>query len=345
MGLRTASSVKRIDRSSLLTLSLAVALLAAACWWFAAASRVTEEGASRQLAVAADAVAAAFDAPLSRFAQLTSGFRPSDFAASDRLAMTARQIRLQGAIPYASATFLATASGRVVAASAPFPSNEAEVGQSAWFQHALAQTGGGLALQRVDAAWLRAGSTVLVTRTILDEAEHPVGVVGAIFGLDDLRSLLRPAWIPDSVTTRLVTSDGTAILQAEAASEPTPTDVQGLAAWLPRVLLALDRLAGRPTTLSAVAQVRPIRFTVQASLPSEVVIRTAWKDPSEAALGFVLIAGAVACLLLAAFPARRREREVSHAAVYGADWGFELDSQGVLTSSVCIACSTRADLL
>ena len=173
----------------------AASLVTASVWWFASAPGGTEEAESRHLAVDAQALAAAVDAPLARFAKLTDSFRPADFSPSDRLAMTARQIRLQGAVPYASATFLANAAGRVVAASAPNPASEADVAQSAWFQRAAAQPPGRLTLQRIDASWLRAGPALLATRSVADESGRLAGVAGAVFSLDDLRSLVMPPWI------------------------------------------------------------------------------------------------------------------------------------------------------
>jgi signal transduction histidine kinase/DNA-binding response OmpR family regulator len=309
----------------------AASLVTASVWWFASAPGGTEEAESRHLAVDAQALAAAVDAPLARFAKLTDSFRPADFSPSDRLAMTARQIRLQGAVPYASATFLANAAGRVVAASAPNPASEADVAQSAWFQRAAAQPPGRLTLQRIDASWLRAGPALLATRSVADESGRLAGVAGAVFSLDDLRSLVMPPWIAPSVAISLTDGEGSPILQS------VPSAGQGGgegAGWLIRLLLALDRLAGRPTTLSATADVHSIRGTVQASVPSETAIRAAWSNPSAAMPGVVLIVGAGLCLLLMLLPGSRRSGDMSQSAgTFGADWSFELDARGLLLSA------------
>ena len=111
------------------------ALAAAILWWLGFAAAIMKMLATRNLAVTARALAAAIDAPFARFASLTEADRPADFASADRLAMTARQIRLQGAVPYASTTFLVNRAGQVVAASIPFPPTEADVGQTKWFRH------------------------------------------------------------------------------------------------------------------------------------------------------------------------------------------------------------------
>ena len=64
---------------------------------------------------------------------------------------------------------------------------------------------------------------------------------------------------------------------------------------LPRLLLALDRLTGRPTTLVASAEVPSIRATVQTSLPSDIAIRATWSDPSAACRGSSLSVRWSAC--------------------------------------------------
>ena len=163
-----AAAIHRVMRAAV-PLMAAALLITATIWWLIASAGGTEEYAARNLAVTAQALAAAIDAPLARFAQLTEGFRPADFVSTDRLAMTARQIRLQGAVPYASTTFLVNRAGQVIAASVPVPPGEADVGQSKWFQHGAEQSAGALALQRIDPSWLRVGSMVVVTRNVIDE--------------------------------------------------------------------------------------------------------------------------------------------------------------------------------
>ncbi len=306
--------------------------------WLATTSSGTEENATRNLTMTAQALAAVIDAPLARFGQLTEGFRPADFTSTDRLAMTARQIRLQGAVPYASSTFLVNAAGRVVAASVPFSPGEADVGQLKWFQHGTEQQAGALALQRVDPSWLRAGSTAVVTRNVLDDSGHSVGLVGAIFRLEDLRGLVRPGWISSAMSSGLIAPDGSVLIQTDASPAEVPRDGLLASDLFPRLLLAFDRLTGKPATLTAAAEVPSIRAAVRTSLASDVDIRAAWSDPSAARLGIFLVASAAVCLLLMALPTGRKSGHVTPSvAVYGADWSFDLDDQGRLISTAGFA--------
>ena len=316
MGIRDDTRAAPIDRfrRAAIPMVAAAAIIAAIGWWFVATTGSAEEQAERNLAMSAQALAAAIDAPLARFAQLTESYRPADFASTDRLAMTVRQIRLQGAVPYASTTFLVNRSGQVVAASIPFPPSEAEIGQAKWFQRAAEQPPGTLAFQRVDPAWLRAGSTIVLTRNVTDESGHSVGLVGAIFRLEDIRSLARPAWIPSAEAVSLVAQDGSTTLSAEPSPEPPPGDASAWSALAPRLLIAIDRLAGEqlpgwPETLAASAEIPSIGARLRTSLSSEAAIRAAWSDPSAAAPGLLLIGGLIVCLLLMVLPARRARDE------------------------------------
>ena len=307
-----AAPVHRVGRAALPVLT-AVTLLTAIGCWLALTAATTAQQAGQTLALTAPALAAAIEAPFARFAQLTESVRPADFAATvDRLALTARQIRLQAAVPYASTTFLLNRTGQVVAASIPFPPIEAEVGQAKWFQHATEQPGGTLALQRVDQAWLRTGAMLVLTRNVTDESGHSAGLVGAIFRPEDIRALLRPAWMSPSLSTFLLAPDGSTTLGTEAAA--APGHATSWSDLLPRLLLAIDRQAGRPATLIATAEIPSIRATLQTTQPSEIAIRAAWSDPAAATPGLVLLAGLALCLLLLAIPAARRRGEPPGAA-------------------------------
>ncbi len=245
--------------------------------------------------------------------------------------MTARQIRLQGAVPYASTTFLVNRAGQVVAASIPFPPTEADVGQTKWFRHGAELPAGSLALQRVELSWLRVGATVLLTRTVADEAGRFVGLAGAIFRLEDMRGLIRPAWIAPGVAASLAAQDEANSIRTEGAPA-APADGAGASDLLPSILLAIDRLSERPATLAASAEIPSIHATVEISLPAEAAIRAAWSDPSAVMPGFLLVAGVAVCLLLMALPSGRKPAGRPAAPpVYGADWGFCLDTQGTLT--------------
>ena len=201
MGVRhrsRATPVQRLKRVAI-ALVLTASIAAAIVWWLLGAARSAEEQAARSLATATQALAAAIDAPFARFAELTEGYRPADAASADRLGMTVRQIRLQGALPYVTTTFLANRTGQVVAASVPVPPAEADVWQAKWFQHAAAQPAGILALQHVDPAWLRAGETVVLTRNVTDESGAPPAC-SAPFSASTTSACWsgRPGWRPPS---------------------------------------------------------------------------------------------------------------------------------------------------
>jgi signal transduction histidine kinase/CheY-like chemotaxis protein len=346
MGVRhrsRATPVQRLKRVAI-ALVLTASIAAAIVWWLAGAARSAEEQAARSLATATQALAAAIDAPFARFAELTEGYRPADAASADRLGMTVRQIRLQGALPYVTTTFLANRTGQVVAASVPVPPAEADVWQAKWFQHAAAQPAGILALQHVDPAWLRAGETVVLTRNVTDESGRSAGLLGAIFRLDDIRLLVRPGWMAPAIATSLVAQDGATLLAPDPAPDPAPTPPEAAvpgADLLPRLMLAIDRLSGRPATLAAAAEVPSIRATVQTSLATDAVLRAAWSGPAAARPGFVLLGGLGLCLLLAAIPAGRRP----DAAADEPDSGAAAAELAALREQLAAAASDRDRVL
>ena len=134
-----------------------------------------------------------------------------------------------------------------------------------------------------------------------------VGLVGAIFRLEDIRALVRPTWISPTVSSSLIAQDGSTRIETETSPTAVLNEASVLSDVLPRLLLALDRLTGRPTTLVASAEVPSIRATVQTSLPSDIAIRATWSDPSAAMPGFLLV-GAMVCLLLMAILTGGRKR-------------------------------------
>ena len=171
------------------------------------------------------------------------------------------------------------------------------------------QPAGTLALQQADLAWLRAGETMVLTRNVTDESGRSAGLLGAIFRLDDIRRLVRPAWIAPSVATALLAQDGTTLLRTDPSPAPLPDAPAGAlfpADLLPRLMLAIDRLTGRPATLAATAEVHSIRATVQTSLAAEAALSAAWSDPSAATPGLLLAGGLALCALLMVIPAGRR---------------------------------------
>ncbi len=330
------AGLHRVGRA-VVPLVAASVLIAAVFWWFNFAAASSEEIAASNLAVTAQAVAAEIDAPLARFAQLTEAVRPADFASADRLVMTARQIRLQGAVPYVTTTFLVNRTGQVIAASVPFPPSEADVGTAKWFRRAAEQPAGSLALQRVESSWLRVGTTLLVTRTVADKSGRFVGLAGAIFRLEDMRALVRPAWLPATIASSLILQDGANSIRTEASPPAVAAEGSVVSDLFPSLLLAVDRLAGRPATLVASADIPSIHVPVEMSITAESAIRSAWSDASAATPGLLLVAGLLfaglaVCQLLMALPfGRKPDGRPAAEAAYGADWSFELDRRGRLT--------------
>lgn len=334
--------MKRIARSAAKALCLAppviyggvAALLLLGAWgsWAFMQTQQIEQHAADRLATSVRAVAEATNAPFDRFAELTASFRASDITGPDRVGLTARLLRLQNATPYAGATFAANAAGRLVAASAPFPAGETDVGNAAWFRAALARPAGTLAVQRIDASWLRSGPTVVVTRMVPDQSGQPAGLIGTLLQLGDLRGMIRPSWIAPSVGIRMIGSDDSPIVGFDGSSA-LPATGGGDDIWGPRLLLALGRLAGQPSELTAAQALPSADAVIEARLDCATVFQSAW--PALRRLFWIpaafLIAAALAGfgLCLAAW-ARGRERSGQGAPSFGMDWSLDLDRHGII---------------
>ena len=150
---------------------VAAALLLIGAWGLTAFLQTAQvaRDALSGLTVSASAVAASIDAPLDHFADMTDGFRATDFQGTDRVALTSRLLRLQSAMAPAGATFALNASGQLLAASSPFSASDAAVGDTEWFRRAVADNAMQLALQRTD-SWLRPGHSAVLTRVVRDQS-------------------------------------------------------------------------------------------------------------------------------------------------------------------------------
>jgi len=134
-----------------------VALLLISAWGltvFLQTAQVARD-ALTSLTMSASATAASIDVPLEHFADATDAFRATDFQ-GDKVALTSRLLRLQGALPPVGATFAVSASGQLLASSSLFTGGDASVANADWFRRATADNAMPLALQRAD-SWLRAG--------------------------------------------------------------------------------------------------------------------------------------------------------------------------------------------
>jgi signal transduction histidine kinase/CheY-like chemotaxis protein len=329
------SPVRFASRSAAL---LVIALLLLGAWAVAASLQAwqVQRDAAASLAMAGQAVAAAIDAPLQRFIDLTDGLRGADFQPPDRVAVTARLLRLQSSLPHVGATFMVAANGQLLAASGPLPSAETFVGEAAWFRRALADNPKPLVVQRVDASWLRAGPTVLVTRVVADSAGRQAGLVGAVLRLEDLAQLARPAWLPPEVAIALHGADGTTILDLPGADFPdehgAAPPLDGIAGFGARLMSALDRLTDVPGQIAATTKLAIADATLRARADADLALRRQWPDHARGlrTLGLWLLAVWGFCLVLVfSFRAQRGGAAPAAAANgFGVDWQVELDQRG-----------------
>jgi len=329
------SPVRFVSRSAAL---LVIALLLLGAWAVAVSLQAwqVQRDADASLAMASQAVAAVLDAPLQRFIDLTDGVRAADFQSPDRVAVTARLLRMQSSLPHVGATFMVAASGQLLAASGPLTSGETFVGEAAWFRRALADNQKPLLVQRVDASWLRAGPTVVVTRLVADSAGRQAGLVGAVLRLEDLAQLARPAWLPREVAIALQGADGTSILDLPGEDPPgehgaAPPDDE-IAGFGTRLMAAFDRLADVPSQITATTQLAVADASLRARTDSDLALRRQWPDHARGlgTLGLWLLAVWAFCLILALLFRTQRGGVASVGAAngFGVDWQVELDQRG-----------------
>ncbi len=311
---------------------LAAALLLVGAWFLTVFLQTAqiEHDARDSLTVAASAVAAAVDAPLDRFADTTDAFRPPDFQSTDRVALTARLLRLQNALPTAGATFLLTAAGQLIAASAPFTSADAVTGDAPWFRRAIADNAMPLALQRVD-GWLRPGPSVVLTRLVRDGSGRSAGLVGALLRLEDLSRLVGRSWLAPGISVELRGTDGATILPPAAVPAADHPDDERWSWGMP-VMAAVNRLFGTPDRLIVAVPLHTVDMTVVAGMDARQALRNHWLGTRAVGiLGAYLMAIWLTCLVLATAGRTRSERTIPTPVGFGADWQLELDPRGMIT--------------
>jgi len=130
---------------------LVVALLLIGAWGLTAFLQTAQvaRDALASLTMSAGAVAASIDMPLEHFADTTDAFRATDLQ-GDKVALTSRLLRLQGALSPVGATFAVNASGQLLASSSPFSVSDASVADADWFRHAMGDNAMPVALQRAE---------------------------------------------------------------------------------------------------------------------------------------------------------------------------------------------------
>ena len=182
---------------------LAAALLLLGAWGltlFMQTAQV-ERDALNGLTISASTVAAAVDAPLERFSDMTNGFRATDFRVSDEAALAGRLVQLQNALPSVGVTFMVDSNGHLIAASSSVPPADADVANTEWFRGAFADNAMPLSLHRDD-IWLHAGPAAVLTRVVRDASGKAVGLVGAVLQIEDLARLVGHTWLAPGVSVR-----------------------------------------------------------------------------------------------------------------------------------------------
>jgi signal transduction histidine kinase/CheY-like chemotaxis protein len=327
------SPLRLISRSVAL---LAAALLLIGGWGLTAFLQTAQvaRDAVGELTVSASAVAASLDVPLEHFADLTDTFRASDLQSPDRVALTSRLLRLQGALTPVGATFALSGTGQLLAASSPFTASDASVADTAWFQRAIADNALPLALQRAD-SWLRPGPAVILTRVVRDPAGKPAGVIGAVLRLEDLARLIGHTWLGPGVSVEFRGLDGTSILPIQpAASLPPSSPGQDDWQWSRHLLSAANLLLGIPAQLSVSEPLRMVDVAITARMDTNFALRNHWLGTRALGiLGAYLLAVWVTCIALAV-SSKPNDRPGAPSPIgFGADWQVDLDKRGCITAT------------
>ena len=279
---------------------LAAALLLIGAWGLTAFLQTAQvaRDALGSLTVSASAVAASIDVPLEHFADMTDAFRATDLQ-GDKVALTSRLLRLQGALPPVGATFAVSASGQLLASSSPFSATDASVADTDWFRHAMADNAMPLALQRAD-SWLRTGPSVVLTRVVRDASGKAAGLVGAVSAVRGSRPADRAhlAWARGlDRTPRRRWRAGLAAPRRAVAVGCSPGAIRIGACSL---MSTANRLLGIPAQLSVSAPLRTVDATVTARMDTDIALRSHWLGTRAiGVLGAYLLAVWVTCIALA----------------------------------------------
>lgn len=233
-------------------------------------SAQAERNATAELRLSANAAAATLAVPFQQFTDATDAITVADVQASDRLALVARMLRLQAALPRVAATFLASANGQVLAASSPLTTGQANLADAPWFRQALGSAG--LTVLSADLAWLRAGAPILLARAVRDPAGRAVGLVGAALRPEDLGALLTRG-LAIGTAIELLGADQAQLVRVGVSQHAAPADETG--GWGVQALLLTEALRGAPPRLSVVMPVGLADATVRASIGTAAAISDA----------------------------------------------------------------------
>ena len=254
--------------------------------------------ARARLAAAATAATRTLDADVARFGALAGSVGPADLA-GDRLALTARLLRMQIALPGSSEVFAATAAGRLVAASDPLPSTPPQLAAESWFGAALAAPGTGLSLIPSTAPWLRPTPTLVLAATVRTETGQIAGLVGAALPGVELGKLLDRAPLPKGATLRLIGADGATLAAAAFGGPggkalPAPNFGGGAARESrvhraePASFIAGIALRGAPQVLTVEIPLHALPAHVAVSMPQSAAWAAGWPEMRGQVAGYAL---------------------------------------------------------
>jgi signal transduction histidine kinase/CheY-like chemotaxis protein len=243
--------------------------------------------ADARIATAATAGARTLDDDFGRFARMAQGVGAADVQ-GDRLALTARLLRMQIALPGTSEVFAATAAGRVIAASDPLPATAPDLAQQGWFAAALQGPASSMsiALAAPDTAgWIHDGPSLMLTVPVVGASGQVVGLVGAALRPAEVRRVLDRAPLPPGAGLRLVDTGNTLLAATDVAAPPSTSSASGVE---PARLIARIALRDAPATLSVSAPLHVVPARIVASMPQIAAWSSGWPELRGEVAGFAL---------------------------------------------------------
>ena len=266
------------------------------------------------LETSATTAARAADAALDRFSDRAGRITAADLR-GDRLALTARLLHMQIALPGLREVFAATATGTLTAASEPLPGTVPDLAARGWFQRAIAAPDGQVGLALAAPGWSHDGTMTILTYPVRNTAGAVVGVVGGLAVPGWGTQLLARAPLSQGARLRLRTPDG-AILAA-AASRAGETGPSG---WrsVPAEMLARFALRAVPARLTVAVPLHGAAAGLAAEMSRTAAWAVYWPllrgGVAGAGLEFLALWAVFGVLLLRRPAAPRRPAPASAAA-------------------------------